>query len=109
MQPRRMFKSSHQWRSVHEAWGKEKAMQPRRMHKSSCQRRSVHQKWCKEKLCNSEGCTNKVVQGGICIKHGAKKKLAKEECAKDMEVRNKEEYTSIKEQNASDAVSQIMI
>ena len=27
-----------------------------------------------KKLCSADGCTNKVVRGGVCIKHGAKKK-----------------------------------
>jgi len=34
------------------------------------------------KHCSSEGCTNKVVKGGVCIKHGAKdKRCSCEGCA----------------------------
>mmetsp|Transcript_11607 Transcript_11607/g.19752 ORF Transcript_11607/g.19752 Transcript_11607/m.19752 type:complete len:126 (+) Transcript_11607:1071-1448(+) len=33
----------------------------------------------KKRYCNSEGCTNQVVQGGVCTKHGAKRKLCSSE------------------------------
>eukprot|EP00985_Skeletonema_marinoi_P031270 scaffold37388_cov146-Skeletonema_marinoi.AAC.2 len=33
----------------------------------------------KRKLCSSEGCTNMVVQGGVCMRHGAKVKLCSSE------------------------------
>jgi len=31
----------------------------------------------KQKLCSAEGCTNIVIQGGVCIRHGAKRKERK--------------------------------
>eukprot|EP00986_Skeletonema_menzelii_P008032 scaffold3256_cov120-Skeletonema_menzelii.AAC.4 len=33
----------------------------------------------KVKLCSSEGCTNLAIKGGVCIRHGAKKKLCSSE------------------------------
>eukprot|EP00985_Skeletonema_marinoi_P006926 scaffold3028_cov109-Skeletonema_marinoi.AAC.1 len=39
----------------------------------------------KQKLCSSEGCTNIVVNGGVCVRHGAKRV---EECVLSMEQRS---------------------
>ena len=35
----------------------------------------------KVKLCSSDGCTNQVIKGGVCVKHGAKKELKR--CSSD--------------------------
>ena len=81
---------SVQGRIVYEAWSKGKIMHYWRIHKSRQERRhlleawskestyngrSVHETWSKgEPLCCIVGCTNQSRKGGVCIRHGAKKK-----------------------------------
>src|SRR6056300_1070455 len=67
-----MRKQSRKGRSVHETWSKGQTMQQWRMHKHSSKGRSVQKAWRKDQTrCSSEGCTNKVVKGGVCTRHGA--------------------------------------
>eukprot|EP00985_Skeletonema_marinoi_P029225 scaffold27218_cov227-Skeletonema_marinoi.AAC.5 len=51
----------------------------------------------KKKLCSTEGCTNQVKQGGVCWRHGAKKICAAGKDAQPM--LSKEECASSMEQN----------
>ena len=37
----------------------------------------------KRKLCSQEGCDNHVVQGGVCVEHGARVKLCKQDGCKN--------------------------
>jgi hypothetical protein len=35
----------------------------------------------KRKRCSREGCTNQVIKGGVCVRHGAKKQCRYEGCS----------------------------
>eukprot|EP00984_Skeletonema_dohrnii_P035198 scaffold34669_cov139-Skeletonema_dohrnii-CCMP3373.AAC.1 len=42
-------------------------------------------------MVRSEGCTNQVRQGGVCIRHGARRKLKKNAAGKDVLIKLKKE------------------
>ena len=51
----------------------------------------------KVKLCSTDGCTNQVVRGGVCIQHGAIKRCSKEVCAAGMGLRLGSKHAAVKD------------